>query len=413
MSERFREFRQEPPEGLFERIAQSVEAVEAAAAQPKVVPLWRRPAVRWAGAAIAAASLLVGLFISTLRTTEQVEAELLADITVEDMVLMSEQTPTEEPMQEVVSAPAVAIATYSNHTNLTTVPTEEPNMELGTSTKQSPEEVAPTEQKADKEHTTKRSRKQRRQMKEAEEYWRNQIAQEVYYNQSSRNPIEVRLYAANSGFNDGDIQMTNVARSPMLVQEASDISNPSNTLLPEGEPLRTYAAAYMPSSLKHFMPITVGARISYSLNEWLSVESGITYTNLYSRSKNWGATNEYCRQQNQHLLGIPLALSANFIDLGPVSLYAKAGTSIDLNVSTTNSVYIDGTLVDSDPMKRHGFYYSLDVSAGASYSLWQGLGIFAEWGVSYWQSTKPQPISYRTENPFGMNIQVGLKYTFR
>lgn len=249
-------------------------------------------------------------------------------------------------------------------------------------------------------------------MAEAEEYWRNQIAQEEYYSQSSHNPVEVRLYAANVGFNEGNIEKNNVASSPMLIRENSATSNPSSSLQTEGAPLRANTSALPTSSLQHFMPVTVGARVSYSLNGWLAVESGLTYTNLYSRSKNWGAVNEYNCQQNQHLLGIPLALSANFVDIGPVSLYAKAGTSIDLNISTSHNVYIDGVLIDSHPMQRHGFYYSIDVSAGASYALWRGLGLFAEFGVTYWQATKPQPISYRTETPLGMSIQVGLKYTF-
>ena len=55
LMERLGEFREEPSEGLFDRIEATLLDVPMATQTAMKISLWRRPAVRWALSAVAAA----------------------------------------------------------------------------------------------------------------------------------------------------------------------------------------------------------------------------------------------------------------------------------------------------------------------------------------------------------------------
>ena len=78
LMERLGEFREEPSEGLFDRIEATLLDVQVATQTATKISLWRRPAVRWALSAVAAAVGLFGVVLVVGRDTGGSEVVLWA-----------------------------------------------------------------------------------------------------------------------------------------------------------------------------------------------------------------------------------------------------------------------------------------------------------------------------------------------
>ena len=223
---------------------------------------------------------------------------------------------------------------------------------------------------------------------------------------SNEGPVEIGLYAANVGFNRGHVEVENVAGSSMLVSEKNQHSVGGQYMAP------SLVAPREKSHLEHFMPVTVGVTVSRALNGWLSMDSGLLYTNLYSVSKSSGAISNYSMRRTMDFLGVPLALSASFANLGDLSFYGRLGGTVELCINANDKTFVDGVMANKSRLDVPTLTLSFDAALGASYQIVGAVGLFGEVGCSYWKSPADYPENYRTVHPLSLSSRFGLRFTF-
>ena len=290
LMERLGEFREEPSEGLFDRIEATLLDVQVAAPQVATkIPLWRRSAVRWALSAVAAAVVLFGVVLFVGRNNGAPQEVLLAEsveatIQTTPIVELVAQEATVEDIVAKVSAPKTDVKRVALVANdaLVAVAVVEAEEQHSTS-EQKVEESAPQKQHTSSYKST-RVKQPRKSDEEIEAYWRAILGlDEEPRRLGLSHPTEVSLYAANVGFNQGDMILRNIASGSMVVNEHS---------LPYGDAglsgSNVFKAPQRNNQLKHYMPVSVGLTASYALADWMALETGLVYTRLYSRSDNEG-----------------------------------------------------------------------------------------------------------------------------
>lgn len=419
LGEKLGQFREEPPEGMFERIEQTLLASGAAAPKQAeepvvapVVPLWRRPLFKGAVATLVAASLAFGLFVGLKDRTAEVGADILAE---NPNVLLThneqpEETPVEIIEEEREVAPIVTVAESKGEGVLVAmVPlseqSEEPLIAESQEQEQQSEQSAVSKSREPRKVSVKGEKRERRSREELEEYWRKVIEEEPR-ERGVAHPAEVAIYTAGLGLNRGDVQMNNLAHSQLLVNEQHQLGGGSYM-----GPMM--AQQKKSTNLHHSMPLTLGVTVSYSLTDWLAVDSGLLYTSLSSSGESPGEMSNYLLKRSMDYVGIPLALSFYLFDFDRWSIYGRVGITGELCVSSNDKIYMDGALSSEWQLSNQNTAsISFDVAAGVSYALWGGLGLFGEVGGSYWSAPENYPENYRTLHPLNLSTRFGVRFTF-
>lgn len=483
-------FREEPPEGMFERIEQTLLAGGIIAEEPKVVvvPLWRRPIFRGVAAALVAASICLAVIVTGGRqeleqmggvvaqmvdieaggdndssvdeASEASEANEASESVVmehsaeavsdtgkgEDMSLMAK---TENPsgvksaveatlrgkMTEKLSAEVTTTTTTGSEWLASAdVATSKVSAEQVESAEEGVTSVVGTAKESSSgalvvdnssavessdtskkgslrggssllESATRRHTTSRRNESELEEYWRSVMAADQSSKLSDR-PIQIALYTANMGVNQGDVKVNNISNSQLLVRENMQLDG------------STYLSPMMVQEqrvdrLEHSMPVTIGVALSLPLNDWLSAESGLLYTSLNSRGESNGTMSNYVRTRSMDYVGIPLALRLDVVDIGDLTLYGRLGMTAEVCVAAKDKLYLDGSLNQTTGLKEFDrFTCSLDATAGVNYALWNNLGLFGEVGCTYWKAPDNYPENYRTLHPLRMTTRLGVRFDF-
>lgn len=420
LGDKLRGLREEPPAGMFERIEEtlvSMGAVEKSEPKPEVrpLPLWQRPIFRGVAAAAVVVVAVIGALL--LQMQEPAEEQFMA---VVEQTKEPDQAETKRPQEPSVESSAIVAAGVPEVSNHPQIPLlSESAMRLSSdvdeqmvvaTTKEESEVKAeePVKNETKKIKSSKRTRRKsttRKSDAELEEYWRS-ILEEEPRQRGATHPTQVALYASNVGFDRGNMEVNNLANSTMLTQEHNELSGGGSYFAPSLVQLTNH------SNLEHFMPVTVGVTVSYSLNDWFSVNSGLLYTNLYSKGDYDGALSRYGCRRTMDYIGVPLNVSFHFADLGPLALYAKLGGSLEFCVSAKDKLYLDGALYDTERLSASPLNFALDASVGLDYALWGGFGLFGEVGCNYWMAPKGSPENYRTAHPLSLSAKFGVSFTF-
>lgn len=412
-------FREEPPEGMFERIEESLMASgvasssESAPQTAPVVPLWRRPWLKGVAATLAAASVAIGLMVGLGDEVEQMvqqQTPSIMAVAESPIVNAEEVTAIDEPevlVAEVITPIQESVAAGKGElVAMVALAQTESEPQLAESTAEKEQTTANTKTRKKREKVSLTSEKrERRSREELEQYWRSVIEEEPW-DRGVEHPVQIALYTANMGLNRGDVQMDNLAHSQMLVQEQHQLGGGSYLGPMMSLQRRT-------ANLEHSMPVTLGVTVSYSLTDWLSVDSGLLYTSLSSRGESEGAVSSYVCSRSMDYLGIPLALSVYFAEFDRLSLYGRLGLTGELCVSSKDKFYIDGNFNSDEQLSNQGaLSLSFDAAAGVTYSLVGGLGLFGEVGCSYWNAPENYPENYRTLHPLSLTTRLGVRFTF-
>lgn len=450
-------FREEPPEGMFERIEQTLLAgglaggAESPAEEPAkvIIPLWRRPLFRGVVASLAAASVCLAVILLGGRKelqelgVEQVATSQRVENTgVEAVVEPAEEIAVAEGQEaEVKAVPAsvvtskptlMAVAERQTGQVLAVSAVEQGGLdgqmavgheeqsassEQGevTEPRSASEQKAPQGQTATRKSRSSRERladavgsrknSNRRSDSELEEYWRGVLGEQEE-SRGGLKPLQVGIYTANLGFNRGDVQMDNVSNSQMLVKEQTELGGGSflGPMMAQKEKVAT---------LEHSMPVSVGVTVNYSLTDWLSLESGLLYTSYSSRGESAGMMSSYVRKRSMDYLGVPLNVRFDVVEYNGLTLYGSLGFTAELCVAAKDRLLLDGalnsvtTLTDFDRLTG-----SLNAVAGVNYNLFDNIGLFGEVGCSYWSVPDSYPENYRTIHPLSLATRLGLSYSF-
>ena len=158
-------------------------------------------------------------------------------------------------------------------------------------------------------------------------------------------------------------------------------------------------------SADHSIPITFGVDLSFPINQRLAITSGVemsSYKSVFTEIiyKQSLTQNRYLTQ-NALYLGIPLRIDWSFWQGGKFSAWIGAGGKVD------RCVY---ARLDGEDIRDKDFNFSALADAGIRYDFLEYLGIYLAPEVSwYFKPDNPSILTYRTEHPFALTINVGLR----
>lgn len=212
------------------------------------------------------------------------------------------------------------------------------------------------------------------------------------------------LYANASTFSNA---LSASGSSPMLLIQNAGLADIGS--------MRVESPVFEDSHMDHKFPVSVGFSVHKYLTPRLHIGTGLVYTYMSSKAEIEGAFN-YRYRQRLHYLGIPLTVNYSVFDRGRFDIYFSGGAMAEFALSArgTTELYKDRAFVSSETCKiaADGALWSVNLGLGVGFDLVDHFGIYVEPAVSYYFENKRQPASYRTQNPWNVNLGVGFRYKF-
>lgn len=169
------------------------------------------------------------------------------------------------------------------------------------------------------------------------------------------------------------------------------------------------------TNIDHHTPISFGLSVSKQLSSRFAVQSGLSYTYLSSSWKTNGAYPSDTKQK-LHFVGIPLSLVYKIGEWNNFLFYASAGGAIEFNVAgrLKNKLYSSNKEIvnTNDAIRMKEPLCSVNTRLGVSYPVIRFVNAFAEAGASYYFKNGSEIETVRSERPFNVSFQFGLRLGF-
>jgi hypothetical protein len=156
----------------------------------------------------------------------------------------------------------------------------------------------------------------------------------------------------------------------------------------------------------HRFPLSAAVSVRKSMTKAFALESGLRYTYLHSDISREGAAG-YIGNQKLHYLGIPLRADWLFYSQGRVSAYLAAGTLFEYAVSAQRQLH---GLSSSLDINR--FQASVTAAVGMQLALVKPISVFIEPGIGYYFDNGNGIETFRTEKPWMLNLQAGIRFSY-
>ena len=164
------------------------------------------------------------------------------------------------------------------------------------------------------------------------------------------------------------------------------------------------------------IPVTFGATVKISFGNNWAIGTGLNYTMLQRTFA--GKYTEYLDgalkhdiesdiRHTIHYIGIPVNAYYTFLSGSKIKLYAYAGGTAEKAVSNKFKV-LDGPERITYSEKAKGMQFSAGAGLGVEFNVIDRLGIYVNPGVRYFFDCD-QPVSIRTQQPFMMDFEIGLR----
>lgn len=167
------------------------------------------------------------------------------------------------------------------------------------------------------------------------------------------------------------------------------------------------------SDIHHRLPIRTGLSVAYRINDRISVESGLTYTNLTSDLKEGSESHYMSGEQVLHYIGIPLNVKYRIASWKRLGLYASCGMLAEKCVSgkTDTKYIIDNRKQESETHSTivRPVQWSANASVGVQFDISHAIGVYAEPGVSYYIDNGSSVKTIYRDKPLNFNVNVGLR----
>ncbi len=169
------------------------------------------------------------------------------------------------------------------------------------------------------------------------------------------------------------------------------------------------------TEVEHKIPISFGLTVSRSLNNRFALQTGVTYSYLLSK---WETNGTYHgkTEQGLHYIGIPVSLTYLIAQWQRFNFYATGGGSAEMNVAgRLNTKLYEGDDMKSkisEDVRMKSPLWSLNARVGVSYPLLRFLSAYAEGGAGYYFDNGSDIETIRSEKPFDLNFQFGLRVGF-
>lgn len=167
-------------------------------------------------------------------------------------------------------------------------------------------------------------------------------------------------------------------------------------------------------NISHNIPLSVGITFRRKLNNYLSLESGLVYTYLYSKFEN-----DYPKSKltsELHYIGIPLNLMITLYSSksSNINIYSSLGGMMEkgLRAHEKENIYFEGTSLTIDSKRNiDGLQWSLSLGLGVDYRIAKKYSVYLAPTISYYFDNN-QPLNIRTENSLTLGINAGLRYSW-
>lgn len=175
------------------------------------------------------------------------------------------------------------------------------------------------------------------------------------------------------------------------------------------------------SETNHMQPISFGLLTSFDITNKLQIETGLLYTYLSSETKNKSNDFNNSEKVQFHYLGIPLNVNYTVLSVNKLNLYVTAGAMIEKDIygkikyndekklPTLNSGF---TNESSSKIKQKNPQFSLTGGLGVTYPLYDRAKLFGKMGGRYYIDTNNEYKTYYSDEKFGLDIQLGIKFNF-
>ena len=367
---------EEVPSGVWESLSSELDRRD----RRKVVALrWRRAA---AGVA-AVAAVLSGIFVMTRTDVSQGPSDLQPVVA---QTVVEQAAPQDETLQEEVPSIEEQIASSRHSGAFARAEIDVPSSEASGETV--PSEIAPEE-----DFTMNKVS----DVKVSEEPWTDPFAG-LEDEESSWTPGRSFSVSGNAMNND----ITGSARqmkAPTAVSKAS-------TGIQE-KSVSTYG-----------IPLTLGVGARFELSPRLSVGTGIdwsllsrSFTGIYTEVDDAGLVTRSVNSEinNEiHYIGVPLNLYYSIVTNRNLKFYVWGGGSVEKGL--VNSYRIQNGSGDIHYKESvGGLQWSSALGLGLEFALNDYLGLYVDPSARYYFDCN-QPTSVRTQKPFMLNFEVGLRF---
>lgn len=175
------------------------------------------------------------------------------------------------------------------------------------------------------------------------------------------------------------------------------------------------------SEVTHRQPVSFGILTSIELTQKLQLETGITYTYLSSETINKSDDFRNSEKVQFNYLGIPLNLNYTVLSVNKLNLFVTAGAMIEKDISGTikyndekknslfNSEYVNEK---SSKINQKNPQFSLAGGVGMTYPIYNKAKLFGKVGGRYYINANNEYKTYYSDEKFGLDIQVGIKFNF-
>ncbi|MDL2220999.1 PorT family protein [Parabacteroides sp. OttesenSCG-928-N08] len=167
------------------------------------------------------------------------------------------------------------------------------------------------------------------------------------------------------------------------------------------------------ATMDHNIPLSFGLLVRKQVTPLFAIESGLQYTFLSSRLT---YSNYLYRRGDRklHYLGIPVNVVATVVNKNRWELYLSGGGLLEKGLREINTYHTINQLHEQTFTEKRsidGLQWSLHLSVGASYRLFDRTSLYVEPLLSY-HFDNDQPESYRTDNKLTVGVAAGLRFAF-
>ncbi len=170
-------------------------------------------------------------------------------------------------------------------------------------------------------------------------------------------------------------------------------------------PRRTDGDAY---EYEHKFQLSTGFMLRRQLSDRLGVETGLSYSYLYSDIRKV-SNGQMAGNQKVHYLGVPLRANWICYRQGRFTAYLSAGAMLEYSLSA--HIHLEDIRYTPDINR---WEWSLNAAVGAQYTVAKPVSLFLEPGVSYYFDRNERHAfeTIRTANPVSFSLQLGVRFSY-
>ncbi len=163
---------------------------------------------------------------------------------------------------------------------------------------------------------------------------------------------------------------------------------------------------------EHKLPVRVGMDVSWQINRYLALQTGLSYAYLKSNI-NYGGVYSYGKATQQlHYLGIPVSIRYIPFEWKHLSAYISAGVILEKCVAgkiSSDSPF--GVQFSYEGANERPFQFSVNAALGLQYNFTSNCGVFIEPGIGYYFDDGSSLKTIYNEHPLSFNLNIGFRFS--